>query len=90
VKQARRLGMSFVIGCIAGCAGAPLQAADPAVSAPALHRPAKKRVEPEPVTPVVIGTVRYEAAASGRALGLDQDGGVLRAIDMLTGAELGG
>lgn len=49
---------------------------------------AKKRAAPEPVESVVIGTVRYEAPPNGKARGLGQNGGIVTAVDVATGAEL--
>ncbi len=49
---------------------------------------AKKRAGPEPVDPVVIGAVRFEAPADGKAKGLGQNGGFVVAHDAATGAEL--
>jgi len=48
----------------------------------------KKRAEPEAVEPVVIGARRYEVVPSGRARGMKQDGGVIRAVDVTSGDEL--
>lgn len=66
----------------------PLPAAEADISPAPACKAAKKRIEPTPVDPVVIGAVRYEAVASGRAIGLGQDGGIIRAIDRASGAEL--
>ena len=49
---------------------------------------AKKRAGPEPVDPVVIGAVRFEAPPDGKAKGLGQNGGFVVAHDAATGAEL--
>ena len=49
---------------------------------------AKKRAGPEPVDPVVIGAVRFEAPTDGKAKGLGQNGGFVVAHDAATGAEL--
>lgn len=49
---------------------------------------AKKRAAPEPVEPVVIGNVRFEAPFNGKARGLGQNGGIVTALDASTGAEL--
>ncbi len=49
---------------------------------------AKKRAGPEPVDPVVIGAVRFEAPADGKAKGLGQNGGFVVAHDAASGAEL--
>ncbi len=49
---------------------------------------AKKRSAPDPVDPVVIGDVRYEAPPWGKASGQGQNGGVVVAHDAATGAEL--
>ena len=48
----------------------------------------KKRAGPEPVDPVVIGALRFEAPADGKAKGLGQNGGFVVAHDAATGAEL--
>lgn len=66
----------------------PLPVADAEISSAPAGRPAKKRIEPTSVEPVAIGDVRYEVVASGRAIGLDQDGGIIRAVDRASGAEL--
>lgn len=50
--------------------------------------PAKKRAAPEPVAPLVIGSVRYEVVPWGRTRGMRQDGGVIRAVDAGSGREL--
>ncbi|MBD9358063.1 hypothetical protein [Methylomonas albis] len=79
----------LTIACLGACAVPP---ATSAIGVETSKAPAKnlskKRVEPEPVEPVVIGTVRYEALPSGKARGLSQDGGVIVAIDQASGAEL--
>jgi hypothetical protein len=49
---------------------------------------AKKRAAPEPVDPVVIGAVRFEAPPWGKVQGLGQNGGIVVARDAATGAEL--
>jgi len=49
---------------------------------------AKKRAGPEPVEPVVIGTVRFEAPVDGKARGLGQNGGFVVAHDAATGTAL--
>ncbi len=49
---------------------------------------AKKRAAPEPVEPVVVGNVRYEAPPWGKTSGQGQNGGVVVAHDAATGAEL--
>jgi hypothetical protein len=49
---------------------------------------AKKRAAPEPVDPVVIGGLRFEAPADGKAKGLGQNGGIVVAHDAASGAEL--
>jgi hypothetical protein len=49
---------------------------------------AKKRAGPEPVDPVVIGAVRFEAPTDGKAKGLGQNGGIVVAHDAASGAEL--
>ena len=49
---------------------------------------AAKRAGPKPVAPVVIGHVRYEAPPWAKAAGQDQNGGVVVARDVATGAEL--
>lgn len=73
---------------LGGCVAMPRAVANAEISSAPTGKPAKKRLEPEPVEPVVMGAVRYEAIASGRAIGLDQDGGVIRAVDRASGAEL--
>lgn len=45
----------------------------------------KKREEPEPVEPLVLDGVRYEAPLMGGDVGAPQDGGVLAAYDDATG-----
>jgi hypothetical protein len=81
----RRTGL--VVGAIAvamlaavACGRAPASAE----AAPA----ARKRAGPEPVDPVVIGAVRFEAPTDGKAKGLGQNGGFVVAHDAATGAEL--
>ena len=49
---------------------------------------AKKRSEPDPVDPVRVGGVRYEAVPWGKARGLEQNGGYVAAFDEKTGKEL--
>ena len=49
---------------------------------------AKKRAGPEPVEPVVIGAVRFEAPTDGKAHGLGQNGGYVVAHDAASGATL--
>ena len=49
---------------------------------------AKKRAGPEPVEPVVVGGVRFEAPSDGKAKGLGQNGGFVVAHDAASGAEL--
>lgn len=49
---------------------------------------AAKRAGPKPVAPVVIGHVRFEAPPWAKAAGQDQNGGVVVARDVATGAEL--
>jgi outer membrane protein assembly factor BamB len=66
----------------------PQSAATAAVPTAPARKIAKKRVEPKPVDAVVIGNVRYEVVASGKARGLSQDGGIIRAININNGAEL--
>lgn len=70
------------IAVLAGvaCGKAPASAG----AAPA----AKKRAAPDPVDPVVIGNVRFEAPPWGKARGLGQNGGFVVAHDAATGAEL--
>ena len=74
--------MAVAVACGKFPAGAD---AAPAVDAAPV---AKKRAAPEPVDPVVIGAVRYEAPADGKARGLGQNGGVVVARDAASGAEL--
>jgi hypothetical protein len=42
----------------------------------------------DPIEPVVAGNVRYEAIHRGKAIGLEQNGGYVAAIDPKTGWEL--
>lgn len=49
---------------------------------------AAKRAGPKPVAPVVMGHVRFEAPPWAKAAGQDQNGGVVVAHDVATGAEL--
>ena len=49
---------------------------------------AKKRAAPDPVEPVVVGNVRYEAPPWGKSSGQGQNGGIVVARDAATGAEL--
>lgn len=46
------------------------------------------REGPDPVEPVVSGNVRYEAVHWGKAVGLEQNGGYIRAFDAGSGEEL--
>lgn len=48
----------------------------------------KKRLAPPKAEPVVVDGIRYEAPVWGKTLGLGQNGGHLRAIDVATGDEL--
>jgi hypothetical protein len=48
----------------------------------------KKRSGPDPVEPVRVGGIRYEAMPWGKARGLNQNGGHVAAIDDRTGDEL--
>ena len=50
--------------------------------------PLKKRAEVAVAEPVVIGGVRYEAPADGKAHGLGQNGGYIVARDERSGAQL--
>lgn len=50
--------------------------------------PAAKRVPPPEVPPVMVGTTRIDAVHRSRDDGFGQNGGVLRATDTKTGAEL--
>jgi len=50
--------------------------------------PLKKRAAGDAAEPVVIGRVRYEAPANGKALGLGQNGGYIVACDARSGAQL--
>lgn len=70
MKIACRAGVLAGLAWLGGCA-APIPVDNAEISAAAAARPAKKRFEPEPVEAVVIGAVRYEVIASGRAIGLD-------------------
>lgn len=88
MKIACRAGVLAGLAWLGGCAAMPIPVDNAELSSAAAARPAKKRFEPELVEAVVIGAVRYEVIASGRAIGLDQDGGILRAIDRASGAEL--
>ena len=47
-----------------------------------------KREGPDPVTPVIIGTVRYEAPHFAGDVGGTQNGGYLAAIDVASGERL--
>jgi len=47
--------------------------------------PSKKRRPPEPVPPVVIDGIRYEAPLTGGEVDERQDGGIVAAIDDKTG-----
>jgi hypothetical protein len=47
----------------------------------------KKRSAPEPVEPVYLGNMRYEALHWGKERGLGQNGGFVVAFDQSTGAE---
>jgi hypothetical protein len=59
------------------------------VTVPVAEAPgAKKRVAPEPVEPITIGSVRYEVVPWAKTRGMDQDGGVIRAVDAASGREL--
>ena len=49
---------------------------------------AKKRAGPEPVAPVMPGTIRFEAPVDGKARGQGQNGGFVVAHDAATVAEL--
>lgn len=49
---------------------------------------AKKRAPPQPVAPVVLDNVRFEAPINGKVRGLGQNGGLVVAIDNRTGEEL--
>lgn len=73
---------TLAIAALAGvaCGKAPSSA----VAAPV----AKKRAAPDPVDPVVIGSVRFEAPPWGKAQGLGQNGGIVVAHDAASGAEL--
>jgi hypothetical protein len=48
----------------------------------------KKRAPVDSPQPVVIGAVRYEALAMGKARNLGQNGGLIAATDISTGKEL--
>lgn len=52
-----------------------------------LQMPQPKRVGPPDVAPVQIGPLRFEAVHWGRERGLQQNGGVIAAIDAATGKE---
>lgn len=78
-------------GLVAAAIAAAVLAAVACGKAPASAEAApvaKKRAGPEPVDPVVIGAVRFEAPADGKAKGLGQNGGFVVAHDAATGAEL--
>jgi hypothetical protein len=49
---------------------------------------ARKRAGPEPVDPVMLGAVRFEAPSDGKARGLGQNGGFVVARDAASGVEL--
>jgi outer membrane protein assembly factor BamB len=82
---------------VAACGEAPNGAAAVAsvttgvastATTPATVAATKKRAPPEPVTPVVIGKIRFEAPINGKVRGLGQNGGLVVAIDTTTGNEL--
>ncbi len=47
-----------------------------------------ERAMPDPVPPVTVGGVRYEAPHWGRERGLGQNGGFVRAVEAASGNEL--
>jgi hypothetical protein len=47
-----------------------------------------KREGPDPVEPLVIGAVRYEAVHWGSEIGAEQNGGYIAAVDSATGNRL--
>jgi hypothetical protein len=53
-----------------------------------LGMPAGKRVGPDDVAPVEVGSQRYEVIHWGRERGLGQNGGYLAAVDVDSGKEL--
>jgi hypothetical protein len=67
-------------------AGAAALAVASATAADAAVR--KKRLAPEPVTPISFEGRRYEVIDFGKARGLDQNGGYVAAIDEASGLEL--
>ena len=75
--------LSFSCSCVHGETPPAAQIAQSAAGVPA-----KKRAAPEPVEPVVIQGIRYEAVPWGRARGLDQNGGYVQAVDVATGKQL--
>jgi len=48
----------------------------------------KKRAAPDPIEPITLDGIRYEAVQVGKARGLEQNGGYITAIDIKTGKEL--
>jgi len=68
-------------------AAVPAQVATSQVAAEDAHIH-KKRAGPEAVSPIVIGAVQYEAVNWGKAQGLPQNGGYVRAVDVATGRAL--
>ncbi len=51
-------------------------------------KPSKERLEIPRPAPVTLGAVRYQAVPFGKARGLGQNGGLVAAVDALTGIEL--
>jgi hypothetical protein len=47
-----------------------------------------KREGPDPVEPVTIGGIRYEAIHWGNEIGVEQNGGYIAAVDPVTGNRL--
>ncbi len=48
----------------------------------------KKRAAPDPIEPITLDGVRYEAVQFGKGRGLEQNGGYITATDIKTGKEL--
>ncbi len=89
MRYGRYPGRDLLLSGIMGCmlvVYSPFAHAQP-VSLP-VAEPAKKRVEPAKVAPLVLGRVRYEVVPWGTERGLAQDSGVIRAVDVRSGVEL--
>ena len=55
---------------------------------PLREMPSKKRGPPPPAPAITVRGVRYQAVAMGRRRGLDQNGGYIAALDVVSGREL--